>query len=298
MEVFVIKVPFKLGGAQIGSDLGPDAICQAGLRERLVEMGIGIRDVISLNMPLHNNIEIIDKNLRYLPQVIDMAEDLKKLVEDVLSKGAFPLILGGDHSISLGTLTGLARVQKEFGLIWMDAHGDFNTHETTRTGNIHGMSLAASLGLGASDIVNIGGIAAKVREEHTALVGVRELDLEERDLLRKSRVNIFTIRDIDKMGISPVIKQAISYVSGGKRPVYLSLDIDVLDPGVVAGTATPVVGGLTYREAQLAMELIADECMLVGMDVVEVNPILDTGGNKTAQLAVDLICTALGKKIF
>jgi len=217
-------------------------------------------------------------------------------VSTALEEHEFPLLLGGDHSISLGSVSGIAKVHKNIGVIWVDAHADFNTDETTPSGNIHGMILAALAGIGNTRLTHASGWTPKISKETIVIVGARDLDRQEQELLRTHNISVFTMSDIDQRGMTDVMKEAIAIAAQHDNPIHLSLDLDSLDPREAPGVGTPVRGGLSYREAHLAMELVADSQRLVSMDVVEVNPILDSE-NTTAKLAVELILSALGKKI-
>ncbi|MEM5794743.1 MAG: arginase [Bacillota bacterium] len=298
MQLAIIGVPVDLGANRRGTDMGPSAVRYAGLNHHLKTMGFTVYDLGNIDVPIPETTQIKDPRLKYLEEIVKMAETLATKVEHVLLLGHFPLVIGGDHSISLGTLTGLARVKPGAGLIWIDAHGDFNTLETTLSGNIHGMSLSAIVGRGHPALVNCGNSSPKVAEQHTVLVGVRDLDPEERLLLKASNVTVFTMQNIDELGIAAVMQQATRIAGQAGQGFHVSFDMDVLDTEVVSGVGTPVFGGITYREAHLAMELVARSRQLVSLELVEVNPILDRGGNITAQLAVELACSALGKTIF
>lgn len=298
MEVAIIGVPVDLGANRRGTDMGPSAIRYAGLNQHLKTMGFTVRDLGNVDVPLPETARIKDPQLKYLEEIINMAESLAAKVEHTLLLDQFPLVIGGDHSISIGTLTGLTNVHPGAGLIWIDAHGDFNTLDTTRSGNIHGMSLSAIVGRGHPDLVNCGHRSPKVIERHAVLVGVRDLDPEERLLLKDSDVTVFSMQNIDEMGIAAVMQRAITIAGQTGQGFHVSFDMDVLDTEVVSGVGTPVFGGLTYREAHLAMELIARSQQMISLELVEVNPILDRGGNITAQLAVELACSALGKTIY
>jgi arginase len=234
--------------------------------------------------------------LKYLDQIVRVSEELAGIVTTILQEGEFPLILGGDHSIALGSLSGVANVHKNVGVLWIDAHADFNTDQSTPSGNIHGMILASLAGLGNSSLTNIGGWSPKIHKETIVIVGARDLDPGEQELLHTNSIHVFTMSEIDQLGITEVMQQALAIAGQNNDGIHLSLDMDALDPTEAPGVGTPVRGGLTYREAHLAMELIADSHKLVSMDVVEVNPILDRE-NATALLAVELVLSALGKKI-
>lgn len=298
MQLAIIGVPVDLGANRRGTDMGPSAVRYAGLNHHLKTMGFTVYDLGNIDVPIPETTRIKDPRLKYLEEIVKMAETLATKVEHTLLLGHFPLVIGGDHSISIGTLTGLARVKPGAGLIWIDAHGDFNTLETTLSGNIHGMSLSAIVGRGHPALVNCGNSSPKVAEQHAVLVGVRDLDPEERLLLKSSNVTVFTMQNIDELGIAAVMKQAMAIAGQASQGFHVSFDMDVLDTEVVSGVGTPVFGGITYREAHLAMELVARSRQLVSLELVEVNPILDRGGNITAQLAVELACSALGKTIY
>jgi arginase len=292
----IIGVPQDLGANRRGVDMGPSAIRYAGVRERLESLGYEVHDQGNIPVSLREERPAaVDERLRYLPEIQATSELLAEAVRKALEAGALPLVLGGDHSIAIGTLAGAASV-KQCGVIWFDAHGDFNTPETTSSGNIHGMPLAASLGRGDERLVSCGGFVAKAKEKNVALIGARDLDPEERESLRQSRISVFTMQDIDEMGMKRVMRQALAAALDGTEGFVLSLDMDALDPLEAPGVGTPVRGGLTYREAHLAMELLAETGALIAMEVVEVNPVLDTR-NQTAELAVELIASALGKRI-
>lgn len=296
MRLEIIGVPQDLGANRRGVDMGPSAIRYAGVRERLESLGYEVHDQGNIPVSLREERPAaVDERLRYLKEIQATSELLAEAVRKALEAGALPLVLGGDHSIAIGTLAGAASV-KQCGVIWFDAHGDFNTPETTSSGNIHGMPLAASLGRGDERLVSCGGFVAKAKEKNVALIGARDLDPEERESLRQSRISVFTMQDIDEMGMKRVMRQALAAALDGTEGFVLSLDMDALDPLEAPGVGTPVRGGLTYREAHLAMELLAETGALIAMEVVEVNPILDTR-NQTAELAVELIASALGKRI-
>jgi arginase len=296
MHIRVIGVPMDLGADRRGVDIGASAIRYAGLNDQLHRLGYEVHDIGNIVVPQPESQPIDNSRLKYLEPIVKVAEELADTVTETLKANEFPLILGGDHSIALGSITGVTRLHKDIGLLWIDAHADFNTEETTPSGNIHGMILAALAGLGDNRLTGIGGWAPKLDPQRIVLIGARDLDLGERELLHTHRVNVFTMSDIDQRGISNVIREAIAIASMASDGIHLSLDMDALDPVHAPGVGTPVRGGLSYREAHLAMELIAGTGRLVAMDVVEVNPILDRE-NATALLAVELVMSALGKKI-
>ncbi len=296
MHVRVIGVPMDLGADRRGVDIGSSAIRYAGLNDQLLRLGYEVLDVGNIVVPQPESQPIGNTRLKYLEPILKVSEELADIVTSALETKEFPLVLGGDHSIALGSITGITRVYKDISVIWIDAHADFNTEETTPSGNIHGMILAALAGIGNSQLTDIGGWAPKLDPKKIILVGARDLDRGEREFLRSHHVHVFTMSDIDKRGISNVMQEALSLAGKASDGIHLSLDMDALDPVHAPGVGTPVRGGLTYREAHMIMELIAEFGHLIGMDVVEVNPILDRE-NATAMLAVELVMSALGKRI-
>lgn len=296
MHVCVLGAPMDLGADRRGVDIGASAIRYAGLKDSLQNLGYVVSDKGNITVAQPESKPIGNPHLKYLEPIVHASEELATLVTQALQNGEFPLVLGGDHSIALGSISGVARVHKDIGVLWVDAHGDFNTNETSPSGNIHGMVLAALAGLGNERLTHIGGWSQKISTNTIAIVGARALDREEQRLLRSQHVSVFTMSDIDQRSISAIMREALAVVSQHDNPIHLSLDMDALDPQEAPGVGTPVRGGLSYREAHLAMEMIAHSHRLVSMDVVEVNPILDRE-NATAQLAVELVLSALGKKI-
>jgi len=297
MHIRVIGAPMDLGADRRGVDIGASAIRYADLNEHLRSQGHTVHDTGNLFVPQPESQSIGDPKVKYLEPIVQVAEELANIVSSTLQAQEFPLVLGGDHSIALGSLAGVARIHKNVGVLWIDAHGDFNTDQTTPSGNIHGMILAALAGLGHTRLTHVGGWSPKIHTQTIVIVGARDLNEGEKELLRSNAIHVFTMSDIDQHGISEVMQQALTIAGQGNDGIHLSLDMDALDPKEAPGVGTPVRGGLTYREAQLAMELVADSGQLVAMDVVEVNPILDRE-NATALLAVELVLSALGKKIF
>ena len=293
MQVDIIGVPMDYGAGRRGVDMGPSAIRYAGLKEEIVQSGHLVNDWGNLDVPVYESCDFCDPNLRFLDVILSVTSELSQRVERSLLAGRFPLCLGGDHSLALGSVRGAART-RPLGLIWVDAHADFNTAETTPSGNIHGMPLAALAGLGDPRLVGTG---AAVQPEHIAIVGVRDLDPGERMNLKQAGVAVFSMDQIDSEGLHTVFRKAIEQVSRETEGIYLSFDLDAVDPLYASGVGTPVQGGLTFREAHLACEMIAETGLLVGMDLVEVNPILDER-NKTAPMAVNLAVSALGKRIW
>ena len=296
MQIRIIGAPMDLGADRRGVDIGPSAIRYAGLSDRLQQLGYTVHYIGNIVIPQPESQAEGNPRLKYLDPIVRASEELARIVTTSLQEGEFPLILGGDHSIALGSISGVARIHKPLGVIWLDAHPDFNTGETSPSGNIHGMILAALAGLGASQLTGVGGWSPKLDPAHIVIVGARDIDVDERNALRKHSIHVFTMSDIDRNGISDVMRQANAIAGQNNNPIHLSLDMDALDPREAPGVGTPVRGGLSYREAHLAMEMIADTQRLVSMDVVEVNAILDSE-NATAQLAVELTLSALGKKI-
>jgi arginase len=293
-EIALIGVPVDLGAGRRGVDMGPSAIRYAGLAEQLRALGHRVVDLGNLAVPMAEMIPPPEphERLRYLGPLSDLNRALADKVALAVDGGAFPLILGGDHSLAIGSIRGSAR-QRRIGVIWIDAHGDFNTAETTPSGNIHGMSLAVVTGRGHTDLV---GPAPAISDAHVALVGVRDLDPHEQVALRASGIHAYTMHDIDRRGMAAVLEDAIAHASRGTEGYHLSLDLDALDPSEAPGVGTPVTGGLSYRETHLAMEMVAESGRMLSMDLVEVNPILDTH-NRTAEHAVAFALSALGKRI-
>ncbi|MBA4160092.1 MAG: arginase [Gemmatimonadetes bacterium] len=299
MDIDIIGVPLDFGSGRRGVDMGPSAIRYAGLHSALEALGHTVTDQGSLAVPLSETCLEGNPQLKYLEPITPVLQELMGRVARSVDEGRFPLILGGDHSLALGSVAGAAR-RRRLGVIWLDAHGDFNTDETTPSGNIHGMPLAALCGIGAREFVTLGGskpAGPTLSPHQVAVVGLRSMDEQEKRLLREAGVAVFSMDMIDRFGIAEVMSRAISVVTRGTDGIYLSLDLDVLDPMLAPGVGTPVRGGLTYREAHLAVELLAETNLLIGMDAVEVNPILDTV-NITAALAVELALSACGKRIW
>jgi arginase len=294
--ISIIGVPMDLGQSRRGVDMGPSAIRYANLKERIERLGYLVKDRGNLHVPTAETYKIENEKLKYLPAVVEVSENICKEVAAVVEEGHFPIILGGDHSIAIGSIAGLTRTYKKLGVIWFDAHADFNTEETTPSGNIHGMPLACSLGIGHASLTNIGGFSPKISPENVVIVGARSVDPEERELIRRHGIACYTMHEVDKMGIGKVMEEAIRIASHGTDGIHLSLDLDSLDPEMAPGVGTPVLGGVTYREGHLAMEMLYQSGKVVSCDVVEVNPILDRE-NKTARTAVELVCSLLGQSV-
>ena len=295
-EVAVIGAPLDLGAGRRGVDMGPSAIRYAGLDKQLTDkLGVRVSDAGNVISPVVETTEMGDTNARYLRQILDLCDRLSALVAEAAGRGALPLVLGGDHSVALGSLVGMAKVRGAGGVVWIDAHGDLNTPATSPSGNVHGMVLAAALGLAGDSFKRDGWPLPAVEPGKLALVGVRSLDDGERELLRTLDAKIFTMSEVDRIGIEPCMREAIAHAAGAAF-LHLSLDLDVVDPDYAPGVGTPVRGGLSYREAHLAMETVAESGLIDSIDVVEVNPILDRE-NATGQLAVELVASALGARI-
>ncbi len=296
-EVAVIGGTLDLGAGRRGVDMGPSAIRYAGLDQQLTEkLGVTVTDAGNVISPVVETAAVGDVHARYLDQILDLCDRLAALVESTARRGAMPLVLGGDHSVALGSLVGMAKARGgPGGVVWVDAHGDVNTPKTSPSGNVHGMVLAAALGLAGDEFARDGWPLPAVDLDKVALVGVRSLDEGERELLQRIDAKVFTMSDVDRIGVEPCMREALAHVAGGAF-LHVSLDLDVVDPEYAPGVGTPVRGGLSYREAHLAMEVVAETGLVDSMDVVEVNPILDRE-NATGQLAVELVASALGARI-
>jgi arginase len=294
--VAIIGAALDLGQGRRGVDMGPSAIRYAGLEERLRGLGYEVEDRGNVETAVQEATALRDESARYLPEILDACGRVAGLVGEAVAASAVPLVLGGDHSVALGTLGGLVAAHGQpGGVLWIDAHGDVNTPATSPTGNVHGMPLAAALGLAGDAFASDAWTLPAVEERRVAIVGVRSLDEAERALLRRADIRVFTMSEIDRIGIERALHEALDRVSGHGF-VHVSLDLDVLDPEVAPGVGTPVRGGLTYREAHLALELVAESGVAGSLEVVEANPILDRE-NTTALTAVELVASALGKTI-
>jgi len=294
--ISIIGAPLDLGQTRRGVDMGPSAIRYAGLEERLTEIGHTVTDRGNVVAPEPEALALVDERARFLPEILASCAELASLVETTVSEGARPLVLGGDHSIALGTLSGLtAAAGQPGGVIWIDAHADLNTPETSPSGNVHGMSLGGAIGRALQWFAHEGLVLPALDPSRVALVGIRSLDAGEQAFLRESDIRVFTMSDIDRIGIERAVREALDRVAGPGF-VHVSFDLDSLDPEVAPGVGTPVRGGLTYREAHLACELISESGIVGSLEVVEANPILDRE-NTTALTAVELVASALGKTI-
>jgi arginase len=295
-EVAIIGAALDLGQGRRGVDMGPSAMRYAGLEERLTSLGFEVRDQGNVETAVPEATALQDERARFLPEIKRTCERIAAKVVEVVGTGATPLVLGGDHSVALGTLGGLASSRGVGGVLWIDAHSDINTPETSPSGNVHGMALGAALGLGGDAFASDAWPLPALDPKRVALLGVRQLDDGERRLLREASVRVFTMSEIDRIGVERAVREALDRVAGPNF-VHVSLDLDALDPEIAPGVGTPVRGGLTYREAHLALELVAESGLAGSLEVVEVNPILDRE-NTTALTAVELVASALGKKIF
>ena len=291
--VAVIGAGLDLGAGRRGVDMGPSAIRYAGLQERIERLGRVCVDWGDVGVGLPEATEVGDPRARYLESIKRSCERVSALVAEARTDGYVPVVLGGDHSVAIGTLGGMAKVDGAGGVLWIDAHGDLNRPETSPTGNVHGMPLAAALGA-AGDAFDSGAWPIP-SVERAALVGVRSLDVGERELLGKLDVRVFTMSEVDRLGVERVLREALAFLAGSAF-VHVSLDLDAVDPMFAPGVGTPVRGGLSYREAHLALELVAESSLLDSLELVEVNPILDRG-NETGELAVELAASALGARI-
>jgi arginase len=297
MQIDVIGIPIDLGADRRGVDMGPSAIRYAHLQQKLERLGYDVQDEGNVEVPIAEMCTISNPKLKYLDCIIPMSRRVAGAVATSVQAGHFPLVLGGDHSLSIGSVRGAARNRK-IGVIWLDAHADFNTAETTPSGNIHGMSLAILAGQGDKSLVQLWDESIPVIDpNNVAIIGARDLDPGEKVNLREAGAMVMSMEQIDRYGMVSVVEKAIEHVSREVEGIYLSLDLDALDPQHAPGVGTPVPAGLTQREAHLACELIAETGKLIGMDLVEVNPILDIQ-NRTAALAVDFALSALGRRIW
>ena len=298
--VGMIGVPLGYGASMAGVDIGPHALRVARLKQRIKMLGYSVRDLGDMRISDPEVSPAEDDNLKYLPEIKSACEELAKQVEEVLEAGELPLVLGGDHSIAIGSLSGVSsycrKKQETLGLIWFDAHADMNIPDTTPSGNIHGMPLAVALGFGTPELTGIAGFSPKLDPSLCAHVGARDIDPGERELIKQLGMRFFTMREIDERGMSACMDDAIAIASRGTAGYCVTFDVDALDPGDAPGSGTLVRGGLTYREAHLGMEKIAEAGGMRSLEVVEINTALDIN-NKTAELGVELILSALGKTI-
>jgi arginase len=300
MKVRILGVPLDLGQERRGVDMGPSAIRAAGLNSVLKGLNHHVEDAGNVPVKLAEEQPFGDRRAKYLNEISETCQEVANRIYQTLEEGQFPISLGGDHSVAVGTVSGISKFYRDreqtIGLIWVDAHGDMNTPESSPSGNVHGMPFAALLGMGPEALTKIFDFAPKVQAKDCVLVGVRDLDARERKQVHASGVNVFTMRDIDELGMRLVMQRSLDLATRDTAGCAISFDMDVVDPDEAPGVGTAVPGGITFREAHLAMEIIADSKKMVALEIVEVNPILDTL-NRTAALAVGLVSSALGKKI-
>ena len=299
-KVRIIGVPMDLGQSRRGVDMGPSAMRGAGLQSSLKKLGLQVEDIGNLSVKQPEEMPVGEKRAKYLQEIAETCGDIAAAAEKSLTEGFLPLILGGDHSIAAGVAAGVANYfrkdKKQIGYLWLDAHGDMNTPDSSPSGNVHGMPLAAIMGYGAPELVDLLGFKPKAEPGNIVIVGARDLDAQERKIVKKSGIHVFTMRDIDERGMREVMADALKYALDDTAGIAVSLDMDFVDPADAPGVGTPVRGGVTYREAHLAMEMIADTESMVSLEVVEINPILDEH-NRTALLGVELVLSGLGQKI-
>jgi arginase len=299
-RISIIGVPMDLGADRRGVDMGPSALRYADLNERLQELGNDVQDLGDIGVLIPETQHFGDARAKYLDEIANACMHLAKMVLHVHEEGRTPLVLGGDHSIAVGTVSGMAesfrRSGERLGLIWFDAHADFNTPETSPSGNVHGMPMAAIMGYGPRSLTHIFDFSPKIRPENAVMIGIRDVDEQEREMVKKSGVRVFTMKEIDRRGIGTVLDEALSIATKDTAGFHATLDADFLDPIESPGVATPVRGGASYREAHLAMEMVADTKKMVSFEITEINPILDVQ-NKTAHFGMELILSAFGKQI-
>ena len=299
-HIAVIGAPLDLGAGRRGVDMGPSAVRVANLNGRLSALGYRVEDLGNVAVEQPESLRAGLQRARYLPQIAETCRRLSEIVDRALGRRKFPLVLGGDHSVAVGTIGGvsnyLGRKKRKLGVVWIDAHADMNTPQTTPSGNVHGMPLACVVGIGPKELTHICGYAPIVHPKNVALVGIRDVDILEKPHVKNSGVRAFTMRDIDERGMRVVMQEAIEIACSGTAGFHCSLDMDSVDPDEAPGVGTPVRGGITYREAHLAMEIICDSRRITSMEVVEVNPVIDVA-NRTATLAVELVMSAMGKRI-
>ncbi len=299
-KVRIIGVPMDLGQSRRGVDMGPSALRVAGLQQRIKQLGHAVEDIGNLVVKQPEEQHYGEKRAKYLNEIAETCKGLAEMTEKAVADGFLPLVLGGDHSIAIGSTGGVAahfrKSEKRVGCLWLDAHGDMNTPESSPSGNVHGMPLASLIGHGATELTDLGGFKPVVEPRNVCIVGARDLDSKERKIIKTTGVHVFTMRDIDERGMRDVMAEAIRFATDDTDGIHVSLDLDFVDPEDAPGVGTPVRGGVTYREAHLAMEMICDSEAMVSLDVVEINPVIDLH-NKTAQLGVELVLSGLGNKI-
>lgn len=294
-RISIVGVPMDLGQAKRGVDMGPAAIRYADVIERLTMLGYDVQDLGDIEIERSKR-DDADEKLKNLHAVAETNRRLAKLVSEIVNQKRFPLIFGGDHSIAIGTIAGIAKYYERLGVIWFDAHGDLNTRETSPSGNIHGMPLAVNLGIGEKVLTHIENYAPKIQPEHVTIIGARSLDEGEKQLIHQLGMKVYTMHEVDRLGMATIMEEVIAYYSKHTDGLHISFDLDCLDPLDAPGVGTPVLGGLTYRESHLAMEMLAEADLVTSAEFVEVNPILDER-NKTARTAVALIGSLFGEKL-
>ncbi|MCJ7501799.1 MAG: arginase [Acidobacteriia bacterium] len=300
LKIRLLGVPLDLGQERRGVDMGPSAVRAAGLNSALKSLGHQVEDLGNLHVKIPEMQPFGDRRAKYLNEIAETCQEVAHRIYQTLEAGYFPISLGGDHSVAIGTQAGVAKFYRDreqaIGCIWLDAHADMNTPETSSSGNVHGMPFAATLGLGPEALAKIFGYAPKIQPKNCVLIGARALDSRERRLVKDSGINVFTMRAIDELGMRTVMEKSLALATEGTAGFVVSFDMDAVDPDEAPGVGTPVRGGITFREAHLAMEMVADSRKMLAMELVEINPIIDIL-NKTAILGVGLISSALGKKI-
>lgn len=297
-KIGIIGFPMDLGADRRGVDMGPSAIRYANLEEKLENLGYRVTDFGDIDVEISETQRVMNPKLKYLPEIEKTSRILARKVENLLGRSYFPLIIGGDHATAIGSIAGISsycrKKGKRLGIIWIDAHADMNTEETTPSGNIHGMPLAVAMGLGNKRLTRISGFYPKVDVENVALIGIRDVDLLEAKLVKQMNLRVYTMTDIDKAGIPRIISKVLADFRSRVDHIHISFDMDGIDPDYAEGVGTPVPGGLSFRESHLLMEMVADCGCMNSLEILEVNPILDNK-NKTANLATELILSALGK---
>ena len=299
-NISIIGFPMDLGAGRRGVDMGPSALRIAGLQQKLEMLGYSVNDTGNIKIEIMERQKIKDARLKYLSEIIKTSKILADKVSSELEKGNFPLCIGGDHSMAIGTIAGISSYCKKrklkTGIIWIDAHADMNTDKTTPSGNIHGMPLAASLGFGNKELINFYGFSPKLLPENCALIGIRSIDEAEKEIIKKLNLSVYTMQEIDKLGIHRIINKVLKQFRQNVDHIHISFDVDSVDPAIAPGVGTPVQGGLSFREAHLLMESIAECGCMSSLEIAEVNPILDDK-NKSANFTVDLIASSMGQRI-
>jgi len=299
-HIAIIGAPMDLGAGRRGVDMGPSALRVASLNEKVASLGYHVEDLGNIHVVQAESVAHGTSTARYLKEIAATCTALAEMVQGAVEAGKFPIVLGGDHSAAVGTVSGLSnyyrRQGRKIGLVWIDAHADMNTPETSPSGNVHGMPLACCIGMGPKELTHIFDYAPKVEPGNVAVIGLRSVDAEERRNVQRAGVHAYTMRDIDERGLRAVVQEALEVANDGTEGFHLSFDMDAVEPHEAPGVGTPVKGGMTYRESHLAMENICDYDRVLGLEVVEVNPVIDEA-NRTAVLAVELVMSALGKRI-